>query len=402
MTIASAVTTLGAIPPFLLGAQSVWIRQDLRFGEAGLGVAVSAFFGVAAVTALAGSGLIDRIGRRRGHVLAGCLVALGALGVALLADRWWLLVAFMALLGVGNAACQVTSNLAIAQALPPGRRGLGFGIKQSAVPLAMMFGGLAVPTTGALFGWRWTFVVLAVAGVAVAVLVPWLGGAIGRVPARSAVADRPPRGPLLLCGVATMCASAAANFLGAFLASWGHEVGLSPTQAGLLMAAGSAGNITVRVLVGHRADGRHGANLPIVAAQMLAGAAFLLLLAVPQAWTVVLFGFLAFAVGWSWPGLLLYAVARVGRDAPAYASGVVQAGAFGGGAVGPAALGGVVALFGYPAAWCAGAGCLLAAAVLVLLARRSFTRDLRVRPPAEPFGYGGGRTAPRHTTDPPD
>lgn len=398
MALASAVTTLGAIAPFLLGAQSVWIREDLRFGEAGLGVAVSTFFLVAAVAALAGGGMVDRVGRRWGHVLAGAFVACGGLGVALVADRWWLLVVSMAVLGVGNAACQVTSNLAVAQALPPGRRGLGFGVKQSAVPLAVLLGGLAVPTTGALFGWRSTFVVLAAGGVAVAVLVPWLGGDGGRSAPRAAVVDRPPRGPLLLCGVGILFASAAANFLGSFLASWGDEVGLSPAQAGLLMAAGSAASITVRVLSGHRADGRHGANLPIVAAQMAAGAVFLVLLTVPQAWAVVVFGFLAFAVGWSWPGLLLYAVARVGRDAPAYASGVVQAGAFAGGAVGPAVLGTVVALYGYTVAWWAGAACFLTASVLVALARRGFLRDLQARPPAEPFGYGGGRRAPRHTT----
>ena len=40
------------------------------------------------------------------------------------------------------------------------------------------------------------------------------------------------------------------------------------------------------------------------------------------------------------------------------------------------------------------------AGVLILLARRGFRRDLLTRPPAQPFGYGGGRQAPRFTTPP--
>ena len=41
MSAASAMTTLGAIPIFLLSAQSVFMRRDLDFDEAGFGLAVS-------------------------------------------------------------------------------------------------------------------------------------------------------------------------------------------------------------------------------------------------------------------------------------------------------------------------------------------------------------------------
>ena len=75
-----------------------------------------------------------------------------AVASALAATGWDTLA--MAVLGLANAACQGTANAAVATALPRHRRGLGFGIKQSAVPVAIMFGGLAVPTTTVLFGWR--------------------------------------------------------------------------------------------------------------------------------------------------------------------------------------------------------------------------------------------------------
>jgi MFS family permease len=168
------------------------------------------------------------------------------------------------------------------------------------------------------------------------------------------------------------------------------------------MAAGSGLNIAARVLSGHLADRRHGRNLPVVAAQMLIGAGALAVLSVPSVPTVVLAGMVAFALGWSWPGLLLYAVVRVGREAPARASGLVQAGAFAGGATGPAVFGALVAGFGYEAAWRWAAVAFLLAALLVITARRMFIADLVARPPVSPLGYGGGRHVPARTTAPRD
>src|SRR5690606_40132131 len=48
----------------------------------------------------------------------------------------------------------------------------------------------------------------------------------------SAEHERAPWRPLLLCGVAIAFASSAANFLGAYLASWAHDVGLTIGQIG--------------------------------------------------------------------------------------------------------------------------------------------------------------------------
>lgn len=400
---ASALTTLGAIPPFLVGAQAVLMQRDLGFGPSELGVVVSTFFAVAALGTICGGGVLERWSRRQAQVVAGVLVALGGFGLALGVHHWALLIAAMAVLGLGNAACQGTSNQAVATALPPHRRGLGFGIKQSAVPAAVMFGGLAVPTMTALFGWRSTFLVTGACGLVVIALALGHrqddGSGTARAGGSTAPGDRAPRFPLLLCGLAITFASAAANFLGAYLASWAHDVGLTVGQAGVLMAAGSGSSIIIRVFAGHRADRRFGGNLIIVAGQMAAGALCLLLiglLAVP--WAVVVFGFLSFGLGWSWPGLFLYAAARLGRDAPTKASSVVQAGAFVGGAVGPVGFGLLVSAVSFQGAWFVAAGSFVVATTLVLLARRGFRRDLVRRPPATPFGYGGGTSAPRHVS----
>ncbi|QYJ04442.1 MFS transporter [Nocardioides panacisoli] len=392
MSAASALTTLGAIPPFLLGAQAVAIRDDLGLGLGIFGGAVSLFFGTAAVATMTLSSRFGALSRRVALCVAGVLVAAGGYALSGLVQGPVSLLVAMVVLGLGNAACQATSNLLMSRGLPPGRRGLGFGIKQSAVPLAIMLGGLAVPTVGQVGGWRSTFAVTASVGVAVAAFALLRGGRWQRLAREGAGGDldtdSPPTLPLLMAGLAITFASAAANYLGAFVASWGFEVGLSPTRTGLLMAAGSAGSILVRVFSGWRADRRFGANMPVVAAQMLAGAVGCLGLMVAEAWAVVGFGLLALSIGWAWPGLLLYAVARLGRDRPARASGFVQAGAFTGGALGPLLLGALSGQVGFPATWAVCSGLFVLAAALVVVSRRMFTADLRRRPPRDPLRYG--------------
>jgi fucose permease len=91
---------------------------------------------------------------------------------------------------------------------------------------------------------------------------------------------------------------------------------------------------------------------------------------------------LVFAVGWSWPGLLMFAIVRLGRDSPAAASGIVQAGAFSGGAVGPALFGVLVAETSYPTSWFAAAGALVVSCTLLLCAWMMFRADLVRRPRA--------------------
>ncbi len=396
---ASGLTTLGTLPVFLLASQSVLVRDDLGFGPRAFGLAVGAFFAAAAISAVLGGMVADRVGPRVSTVTAGTLAAAGGLGIGLGVDRWWSLLALMVVLGVANAACQVTANLSMARSVPAHRRGLGFGVKQAAIPLAIVLAGLAVPTVTAAFGWRSTFVACGATGVLVAV-----AGLRRRVSTATAapigpgLRDAPPLRALLVAMTAIALASAAANALGAFFASWSFEVGLSPSQAGVLMAVGSALNIAARLLAGHLADRRHGRNLPVVAVQMLTGAVALVALSVPVVDVLVPAAVLAFAVGWSWPGLMLYAVVRLGRDSPATASGLVQAGAFLGGATGPLAFGYLVDLTGYATAWRIAAALFVVAALLVSVARRMFVADLVARPPREELGYGGGHRVPRHVT----
>lgn len=380
MFAAGAMTTLGAVPVFLLSAQSVFVRTDLKFDEARFGLAASCFFAAAAAAAMLGGRLVDRLGRRRSTLLAGFLASAGGVGMAVLAHSYTVMVCMLVLLGFANAALQITSNLSLATAIPLNRQGLAFGVKQSAVPFAILLGGLSVPTVGAVIGWRWTFGLVGVAGTLVMASALRLPGDNGRRAKAADGHERPPRGAMILtvCGMAV--ASASVNSLGAFIASWGFDIGMSPAEAGFLMAAGSGLSIVARVVTGHMADRRDGGNLAVVIKQLVIGAlAFLAISAgtIPILWVASI---LAFVLGWSWPGLLLFAVVRVGREAPGAASGALQAGAFVGGAAGPALFGILVSHTSYPVSWRVGGGFMLLAAGLLALARRQFLLDQAVRP----------------------
>ncbi len=385
MLTAALLTALAAVPVFLLSAQSVWIRADLGFGEARFGVAVSVFFGCAALTAMLVGGLADRFGRRASTVVSGLLALVGGLGLALLAHSYAVLVAALAVLGAANAALQVTANLSLATAVPQHRQGVAFGVKQSAVPLAILVGGLSVPTVGAVIGWRWTFVFAAAVGGVVVLAGLRLAPESARRLDRARPVDRPPRSALAVTAVAMAIGSAALNSFGAFVASWAFHLGMSAGAAGVLMAAGSGLSICSRLAGGYLADRRYGRNLPFVAVELAVGALAVGALSLGTLPTLVTGAVVAFAVGWAWPGVLLFAIVRVARDAPAAASSMVQAGAFAGGAAGPAVFGAVVATFGYVTAWRSAAVAMVVSAALLMVARRIFLADLTRRPPRVPL-----------------
>lgn len=379
MLAASAMTTLGAVPVFLLSVQAVVIRSELGFDERAFGLVVGSFFIAAAAAATGSTPFVDRVGPRRSTVAAGSLAAACGWGLALFAHSYLALLVAMVGLGVANALLQLTANLLLAVRSPSQRRGLAFGVKQSAVPLALMIGGLAVPVLGVGVGWRASFSVVAAGGL----LVAASGFLAHRHPVRAtrrAGRQRPPARALLVTAVAMALASAAVNALTAFLPSWGHEVGLTASQAGMLVAVGGALAVLMRVWSGHAADRRGGRNFPVVCRQLAVGALGMAVLALGQMPWVVAGGLVALGVGWAWPGLLIFAVVRIGRDTPGAAAGLLQAGAFAGGAAGPILFGSLAASAGYPAAWLAAAVASALSAVILVRARAGFRRDLATRP----------------------
>lgn len=375
-TVAAAAlsTVLGSLPVFLLGGLAVLVREELGFGELQLGLAVSVFFTVAAVSAVPAGRLVERLGAWASTVLAACLSATALLGMAL-APAYGVLLVALALAGVGNAVAQIGSNDALARVVPRQRQGLAFGVKQSAVPLATLLAGLALPLVGLTLGWRFAFTGAAVLALGYVGLAPR--------PARSRAVLRPQRGrqgaaahrALVVVAVAAALGSGAANGLGAFLVESAVSAGLTPGRAGLLLAGGSAFGVVVRLYVGWRADRRDGRHLSVVAAMLATGALGMALLATGSQLALVPGTALAFGLGWSWPGLLNFAVVRLNPQAPAAATSISQTGVFAGGALGPITFGLLVETWSYRVAWSVAGAALLVAAVLLRQGRRMFLAD---------------------------
>ena len=152
------VVTAAVLPTFLTGALAVQMRQDLGFGTAALGLAAAAFFFAAAATSFGFGRSAERLGPVRSMQLSSALSATVLLAVAVLAHSYAALLAILAIGGLANGLVQPAANLYVARVVRYDRQGLAFAVKQSAIPIATVLGGLAVPLLGLTVGWRWAFV----------------------------------------------------------------------------------------------------------------------------------------------------------------------------------------------------------------------------------------------------
>ena len=120
----------------------------------------------------------------------------------------------------------------------------------------------------------------------------------------------------MITAVGAALASSGPSALGAYLVASAVDVGIAEGAAGALSAAGSASSLVVRILVGHRADRRRDYGFSTMVALLVAGAGGFALLAVGQPAPFVAGVFVAFALGWGWPGLFNLAVVDLHREAP--------------------------------------------------------------------------------------
>lgn len=366
----AAVTTalVGALPVFLTGALAVQIGQDIEFGPARIGIASGAFFGAAALGSAVMGRVAERHGPGRSMRLAAAVSLVGQLGLAF-TPGYGALVALLVVTGAANSLAQVGANLLVAKGVDPSRQGWALALKQAGVPAGTLLGGLAVPAFGTTIGWRYAYL----AGAAIAA---WTMAAVpvravepgGRDPARRR--GDVPLGPLVLLACAAGLAAASNGTLASFLVSAGVESGLSEATAGLVLTAGSAMGISMRLLAGRRADRRGGRHLPVVVALLVGGTVGYLLLSPGIVATHLLGAAVAFGSGWAWPGLFNLAVVRLNPSAPAAATGITQTGVYVGALSGPVAFGFVVDHSGYPLAWTLAAVSSACAAVGVTIGRR--------------------------------
>lgn len=389
---ASLCTTLGVLPPFLLGALSFSIRQEMGFGQARLGAAIAVFFAVSALASIPGGRVADRIGAKLGMSLAVGLSLVGLLGTAALATSWWHLVAFHMLGGCAAGLSSPATSLALARHVPPTRQGLAFGLSKGAGPTATMLAGLAVPAIALTIGWRWAYAIVALGGA-----LFWLVLPDDTSPRKEAAGrdsgtqrNRGSRLPLVILALAVGFGMGATHSMASFFVESAIDRGFDPGFAGSVLAFGSLTGVVGRGVWGWVLDRWQGSQLALVAALMaVGGAATFAFGGVSSGPGLVAVAAVAFGAGWGWSGVFVLAVVRLHPQAPARATGITAAGMFVGGTVGPLTFGTIAHAASYVAMWVVGGVCLLVAAGLVLVARTAVRRhrkgELAQAPSAPPM-----------------
>lgn len=363
-----AVVTVGTLPVFLVGGLAVQIRAELGFSVALLGLAGSMFFACSALMARPLAALTERIGPTGAMRLAaaGSGLCLAALGFT--PSTPWLL-AGLCVAGVPAALSQPAANELLMTLVAQHRRGVAFAVKQSAIPVATLLAGLAVPTVALTVGWRWVFLLAGGLGLLTVLAVP-------RMPWRPAERSEAGAGGsagvlLIALAAVTGLGSAAANAMGTFVTVSAVQIGYQEAAAGLLLSLGSAVGLLVRLGAGAVADRRRPDLLLMVSVMLGLGGVGYLLLAVGHPLAFFLGLVLGFGAGWAWPGVFNYAVALRFPDRVATATSVTQTGVYAGAAAGPFVFGLVIGHAGVSAAWllCAAIATLATVTLLVVRAR---------------------------------
>lgn len=365
----AAVVTVGVFPVFLVGGLGVQLQRELGFGAALLGGSAAAFFAVAALASRFMGWVVERIGSRLGMRLGAAGSAVCLLGIATVRDAGWLLV-LLCLSGLPNSLAQPAANLLITQGVPAHRRGMGFGVKQSSIPLATLLAGAAVPAIALTIGWRWVFVFAGIAGLLAAVFVPSLPQAERSTrPAAAGSGGESRFVALLLIAIAGGLGSAAANAQGAFVTTTAVDVGFSPSAAGLVLSLASAAGLTIRLLAGVVADRWEVNLLRVITIMLVVGSLGYALMAAGST-TLFLIGVsIGFGAGWAWPGLLNFSVAKIAPDRVASATSFTQTGIYFGGSAGPLLFGFLGEHAGLATAWLAAGAAAVIAGILLLFVR---------------------------------
>jgi predicted MFS family arabinose efflux permease len=372
LALAVATGAASVLPGFLVGALALQIRSDLDVRVEAVAAGVSVFFLAGALGASWGGRLADHVGAVRAMRWCVLITAACLLAGAALAESLVVLLLLLAVAGVSNAVCQPAINLFVSEQIPADRQGLGFGIKQSGIPAAILVSGLALPVLAIPLGWRTTFALCALGPLAIGVaLRRERSGHVSRRPT-----SRRPSRALVLTAIGAALATAGPSALGAYLVASAVDVGIAEGTAGLLAAISSGLSLAVRVTLGARADRRRDYGLSTVVVLLALGSLGFALMATDAVPTFVAGTLLAFTLGWGWPGLFNLAVVDSHRDTPGSASGISQTGIYVGAGGGPAAFGALYAGAGHSAAWLVVAVTTLLAAAVIWLAARA---DRRIR-----------------------
>jgi len=377
LVIAILGTATTTFPLFLTGALAVVIRRHLGLSATALGVLVASFAMAGAVMAVVIGPRIERIGAVELMRLAAVVAVVALAGIALYARSFITFEVPLVLAGLANGAMQPAANAYLSDLVDPRKQGRAYGVKQAAIPVGTLLAGLSVPWVGLTIGWQFAYVFAAAVGLGVLGLL--VRAKRRHLEDRARTRTRVVLAPLVWLAIGAALGAGAANALGAFFVSSAVHTGLGAGTAGYVAALGSAANLVTRLSFGVRADRRGGNHLRVVVASLGVGVVGYLGLAVGGTALSVVAAIAAYAGGWGWNGLFLYAVAHSHPDAPGHATALTQAGTFAGTVAGPLAFGLVVDHAGFRAAWLMASALAALAMVAILFGRALLRRELATR-----------------------
>lgn len=352
----TATALLISTPAYLIPL--LHTERGLSLAEAGL-IATAPNVGVLLTLILWGAAT-DRWGERV-ILVSGLVVAVAGAIASMLAGGYVMLALAFALCGIGAAATSATSGRVVIGWFPPERRGMAMGLRQMALPLGTAAGALLVPPLVA-DGELWPPLLVSAVVVALAAVASLVFIVNPPRPARAVDAEGRPANPyrgdatlgrIHLVSALLVVPQYALSIFG--LVWLIADQGWNPVAAGVVVAVAQVRGAGGRVLIGMLSD-RLGSRLRPLRWVALAGIPLLLLTAVAgelhQPVAVAVLYVLASCVSVADNGLAFTAVAEIaGAHWSGRALGAQNTGQFLAAAIVAPAVGLLIGLTGYSAAF---------------------------------------------------
>ncbi|MCX8115308.1 MAG: MFS transporter, partial [Burkholderiaceae bacterium] len=252
---AAAALTLPAIAPV--------VARDLGVPTSMVGTYIALLYVGSSTAALAGGGIVLRVGAIRLSQL--CLIACAA-GLALgLVPALAAVAAAAVLVGLGYGPITPASSHVLAKTTPREKMALTFSIKQTGVPAGTALAGLVVPPLAVAYGWHAAVLAIAAACALLAFAAQPLRAALDADRDRSArlSAGQLVAGLRLVAASAPLRTMAAVSFVYAgmqmcvssfIVAYLAEEIGLSLVVAGLGLTTANVAGVAARIVWGAIAD----------------------------------------------------------------------------------------------------------------------------------------------------
>jgi MFS family permease len=340
-------------PAASLGIVATFIIDDLGIERADLGLVIAANTFTAALLSPVAGRITDAVGGKAAVVGLFALSA-AAFGVFGVAAALWMLFVGSAVAAWSQAGGNPATNKLIAEALPPGERGVVTGIKQSGVHVAIFVGGLTLPSMTLALGWRGTLLIVAAVPALIAIaatkLVP---GTRPAAVSPSAAGGGLPSAIYWLAGYGFLLGFAGAvAFLVPLFAE--EELGFDPRVAGLAASAIALSAFVARIWWARRAEIRAEYRSPLLTIGIISVISAGVMAVAPAAgsWLVWLGVLLIGASSSAWNSVGMLAVMNeTGSAATGRASGIVLLGFLSGLGIGPPVYGAIVDRHGYAPMW---------------------------------------------------